>query len=90
VAIEVKAGLDPAGAQERYGAAKKSFEKAFDENKSVQTIYLANAMTEAVRRSIARDRIVREHYDLDDILRSDRGRAKFLARLAWLMHLDLD
>ena len=30
VAIEVKAGLDPAGALERYGACKKSFDRALD------------------------------------------------------------
>jgi hypothetical protein len=89
VAIEVKAGLDSAGAQERYGACKKSFDKAFDENKAVQTIYLASSLTGSVLKSIARDRIVREHYDLAKILSDEDGREHFLQRLAWLMHLEI-
>jgi len=74
VAIEVKAGLDPAGAQERYGAAKKSFEKAFDENTSVETIYVAGALTPAVLDRIKSDRTVRRHYDLSRLLSSEEYR----------------
>ncbi|MBE9216583.1 hypothetical protein IQ247_28660 [Plectonema cf. radiosum LEGE 06105] len=35
--IEIKGGTDPAGALERYGAAKKSFEEAFRINPEVNT-----------------------------------------------------
>lgn len=39
--IEVKGGADPAGALERYGAAKKSFEAALKVTPSAQTILVA-------------------------------------------------
>lgn len=42
--IEVKGGTDPAGALERYGAAKKSFEEAFRRNSEVKTILVAIAI----------------------------------------------
>jgi hypothetical protein len=46
--VEVKYGLDPAGALERYGAAKKSFEQATRENRRVHNIYLASCITSEV------------------------------------------
>jgi hypothetical protein len=87
VAIEVKAGLDPAGALERYGACKKSFDRALEENKAATTIYLASCITPGVRRAMKRDRLVKEDYDLGLILTKADARLEFLDHLRWLVHL---
>jgi hypothetical protein len=87
VAIEVKAGLDPAGALERYGACKKSFDRALDENKSAATLYLACCLTPTVEKAIAKDRLVKRSFDLAAILSEPKARADFLAHLRWLLHL---
>jgi len=87
VAMEVKAGLDPAGALERYGACKKSFDRAFEENRAVHTIYLASCMTPAVKRAIESDRLVRAVYDLEEIISSADKRREFLNELTWRVHL---
>jgi len=86
-AIEIKAGLDPAGALERYGAAKKSFDKALEENKSVTTIYLASCLTEEVKNRIKSDRLVRKEFDLTKILTDPKTRKDFLDYIKWLVRL---
>jgi hypothetical protein len=87
VAIEVKAGLDPAGALERYGAAKKSFDGALRQNKSATTIYLASCITPGVRKAIAGDRLVRKEFNLTDIFINHDYRQDFLEHIKWLLHL---
>ena len=88
-AIEVKAGLDPAGALERYGAAEKSFDKALTENKAVITFYVASSpmLTTTVMDAIARDRLVRKEFNLTEIFVNDAAREKFLKDLDWVSHL---
>ncbi len=87
VAMEIKAGLDPAGALERYGACKKSFDRAFKENRAVHTIYLASCMTPAVMHAIESDRLVRAVYDLGAIISDTDKRREFLKELTWTVHL---
>jgi len=86
-AIEVKAGIDPAGALERYGAAKKSFDRALRESKSATTIYLASCITEGVKKAISDDRLVRREFNLTDIFVSEEAKEEFLEYIKWLMHL---
>ena len=88
-AIEVKAGTDPAAALERYGAAKKSFDKALSENKAAITFYLASSpmLTPAVMEAIANDRLVRKEFDLTGIFLNDEAREEFLEDLTWVVHL---
>jgi len=86
-AIEIKAGLDPAGALERYGAAKKSFDKALALNKSAITVYLASCITEEVKNRIKDDRLVRKEFDLARILTDKKSREKFLEYVKWLAHI---
>jgi len=81
VVIEVKAGTDPASAHERYGAAKKSFDKALGENKACVTIYLASCLTDGVRRAMAQDRLVRKEFDLADVFVRSESRQAFLEYL---------
>ena len=86
-AIEVKAGIDPAGALERYGAAKKSFDRALRENKAATTVYLASCITEGVRRAMSDDRLVKKEFNLTSIFVNDNARREFLEYIQWLAHL---
>jgi hypothetical protein len=82
--IEVKYGLDPAGALERYGAAKKSFEQATKENRRVHNIYLASCITPEVRNRIKEDRLVNEDFNLTEVLGNAEKRSEFLRRVEHL------
>lgn len=85
--IEVKYGLDPAGALERYGAAKKSFEEATRENRRVHNIYLASCITPEVRRRISEDRLVNEDFNLTEVLADAEKRTIFLKHVKHLTNL---
>lgn len=52
VAVEVKAGTDPAGALERLGAAMKSFEHEKGINPRLKTVYIASCVTPEVQKRI--------------------------------------
>lgn len=82
-AIEVKGGLDPAGALERYGAAKKSFDAAKAINKNCMTLYLSGAVTKEVEKRIADDRSVWKWVDLSQVLTDGRVRERFLQDVEW-------
>lgn len=86
-AIEVKAGIDPAGALERYGAAKKSFDRALRTNKACTTIYLASCITEGVKKAMSDDRLVKRDFNLTKVFVEDTDRQDFLRYIRWLMHL---
>lgn len=81
IAIEIKGSLDKAGAQTRYGEAKKSFAKQIQENPRCHTIYLASCFTDAVIRQIKADGQVRAWYNLTSILYDDDERSLFLKQL---------
>ncbi|NWJ95755.1 MAG: XcyI family restriction endonuclease [Chloroflexi bacterium] len=66
--IEVKGGVDPAAALERYGAAKKSFEKARRITSNVPTVLIASCITSEVRIRIEQDPIISSYYNLTDLL----------------------
>ena len=85
--IEVKGGMDEAGALERYGAAKKSFDDALNRNARVITVYLASCITPTVEQRIRTDRSVREIFNLTRILVDADERERFLVQLHWWMHL---
>ncbi len=80
-AIEIKGSMDKAGAQTRYGEAKKSFGKALAMNPRCETIYLASCFTEAVQEQIKADGQVRKIFNLVDILEDASKRRKFLHEL---------
>lgn len=64
----MKGGADPAGALERYGAAKKSFEEAFRRNSQVRTILVASCITSEVHTRIQNDSIISTYFNLTEIL----------------------
>lgn len=85
--VEVKYGLDPAGALERYGAAKKSFEQATNENRRVVNIYLTACFTDEVRRRIENDRLVNQEFNLIGVLSDPEERRNFLTYVRRLLGL---
>ncbi|MEA5506371.1 XcyI family restriction endonuclease [Halotia wernerae UHCC 0503] len=66
--IEVKGGADPAGALERYGSAKKSFEEACRSNSEVRTILVASCITTEVHTRIQSDSMISTYFNLTEIL----------------------
>jgi len=66
--IEIKGGIDPAGALERYGAAKKSFEHSVGISKRCKNIYLGAVYTAELERRISEDRLVEKFYNIIEIL----------------------
>jgi len=81
IVIEIKGSLDKAGAQTRYGEAKKSFAKELSENPRCHTVYLASCFTDAVIKQIKQDGQVREWFNLTSILYDASERNRFLNRL---------
>jgi len=81
VAIEIKGSMDRAGAQTRYGEAKKSFGKALAENAQCETIYLCSCFTDAVVSQIRADAHVRKWFNLVDVFADQGKRQEFLDEL---------
>ena len=79
--VEVKGGIDPAGALERYGAAKKSFEHAVKQSSRCRNFYLGGVLTEELRRRINSDRLVERTYDVISLLTKAEVRDDFLREL---------
>lgn len=76
--IEIKGGTDPAGALERYGAAKKSFEEALRHNPNVITIFVASCITSEAEHRIDEDKTIKHYYNLTSILTHEEKREEFL------------
>lgn len=87
IAIEIKGSLDKAGAQTRYGEAKKSFAKQITENPRCYTIYLASCFTESVIEQIQNDGQVRDWFNLTSILYDTNERDYFLRKLFHLVDI---
>lgn len=79
--VEIKGGTDPAGALERYGAAKKSFESAVAEGERCKNFYLAAVLTTEVNRRIAADRLVEKAFSIIDILEKKDVQESFFDEL---------
>lgn len=76
--IEVKGGTDPAGALERYGAAKKSFEEALRQNTNVITVFVASCITSEVEERVKKDKTIKHYFNLTSILTHEEKREEFL------------
>jgi hypothetical protein len=72
--VEVKGGADPAGALERYGAAKKSFEDTRRSSPAAKTILVASCITREVHERIQNDPTITSYYNLTQLL--DEGDAE--------------
>lgn len=79
--VEIKGGIDPAGALERYGAAKKSFEHAVRKTGRCRNFYLCGVVTDQVARRIRNDRLVEKTFDIIALLNDAKVRDEFFGEL---------
>lgn len=83
--IEVKGGIDPAGALERYGAAKKSFDKVRVASSDAVTIFIANSITSEVRQRLQSDKNVTKYFDLAKVLNDPETGEQFISYIFGLL-----
>jgi XcyI restriction endonuclease len=83
--IEVKGGADPAGALERYGAAKKSFEESRRNNAQVKTILVASCITSEVQTRIQQDPTISLYFNLTEILSNPTISNQFMQNIFSLL-----
>ena len=76
--IEVKGGTDPAGALERYGASKKSFEKSLKDSPRATTVLVASCITHEVEARIKTDKTISKYYNLTSIITNKESKKNFL------------
>ena len=88
IAVEVKAGTDPAGALERYGAAMKSFANEKAMNPNVTTVYIASCLTDEVKTRLREENPFSYTFILGDLATNKRSQGKLLGLL--LKHLPPD
>lgn len=77
VAVEVKAGGDPAGALERLGAAMKSFENDRNLNPRVKTVYVVRCITPELQRRISQNNPFDHTFSLAELLADDKTQKTF-------------
>lgn len=85
--IEIKSGLDPAGALERLGAMFKSFENTLAEYPNAVTILVASCITDEVETRLGASMLVRQKYITTNITNSEHEKRKFVNRLRTIMKL---
>lgn len=78
IAIEIKAGADPAGALERLGAAMKSFEHDRNLNPRVKTVYVVRSMTVELQRRISQSNPFDHTFALGDLLINEKSQKVFV------------
>jgi hypothetical protein len=88
-ALEVKGGKDPAGALERYGAAKKTFDELrhMEDDPEIHTIFLASCITPEVEVRIRQDKTISTFFNLTEILAYQSKREAFISYVKRLVRL---
>ncbi len=79
--VEIKGGIDPAGALERYGAALKSFEDSVKKSPKCKTFYVGGVFTEELKRRMDADRLVEKSFSVIEVLQQPAAREEFLKEL---------
>lgn len=79
--VEIKGGIDPAGALERYGAATKSFQNSLKASNKCKNFFLSAVYTTELRNRIQGDRLVEKFYDIIEILENQDVRENFFKEL---------
>ena len=79
--VEIKGGIDPAGALERYGAATKSFQHAIAISSRCKNFYLGAVFTPELERRISEDRLVEKTFNIIEILDDPAARERFFTEL---------
>ena len=77
--IEIKGGIDPAGALERLGAAEKSAQAAIEVNPRCKNFLIAGVITPEMRRRLnqSRNRLFEKDFLLVELLSSESLQAEF-------------
>ncbi len=75
--VEIKGGIDPAGALERYGAATKSFQQAIRKTPRCKNCYLVGVITKELEKRIRSDRLVEMVFNIIEIIEKKGVREKF-------------
>ncbi len=88
LAVEVKAGTDPAGALERFGAAMKSFASEKAINPHLTTVYVASCLTDEVKTRLREENPFDYTFLLGDLATDKRSQGKLLGLM--LRHLPAD
>jgi len=81
VVVEIKGGIDPAGALERYGAATKSFQHAAKVSPRCKNFYLGAVYTPELERRISEDRLVEKTFNIIEILDKPPARERLFREL---------
>lgn len=76
--IEVKGGTDSAGALERYGAAKKSFENTRKDAPDAKTILIASCITNEANERITSDKTIDSFFNLTEVIREKERYDEFV------------
>lgn len=79
--IEIKGGIDPAGALERYGAATKSFRNGIKNSPRCENFYLGAVFTPELQRRIESDSLVKKTFNIIEILGDPKEREKFFKEI---------
>ncbi len=86
--VEIKAGLDPAGALERLGAMFKSFENMLQQYPAAATILIASCITDEVGQRLRTSRSVQQTYITTDVMSNEKGQAdKFCNSIRGILEL---
>lgn len=85
--IEVKGGTDPAGALERYGAAKKSFEDTLRTAPQAKTILVASCITPEALQRIDQDTTVFRYFNLTQIVKEQQKYSEFVEIVFMLLNI---
>ncbi|MBQ7691873.1 MAG: XcyI family restriction endonuclease [Muribaculaceae bacterium] len=85
--IEIKSGLDPAGALERLGAMLKSFENTLSEYPDAITILVASCITDELENRLGASMLVRQKFVTTNITSSEKEQRKFVNSLRKVMNL---
>jgi len=78
-AVEIKGGIDPAGAQERFGAALKSLGNIKQKNSKAVTVLIMRkiSLTSEVERNIERNKAtINKFFTIEDIIENENSRGK--------------
>jgi len=75
-AVEIKAGIDPAGALERLGAMFKSFDNVLSATPNAHTILVATCLTEEVSSRLRESNAVRNIFITTDVINNKSGRGE--------------
>ncbi|RJP30626.1 MAG: XcyI family restriction endonuclease [Candidatus Omnitrophota bacterium] len=79
--IEIKGGIDPAGALERYGAATKSFQHSISISPRCKNFYLSASFTQELNKRINEDRLVERAFDIIELLDNPKMRERFFEEI---------